>query len=202
MKPIIGIILRNGKSESKLDTLYLYQDINHAVFMSGGIPIGIDGNHINDYLTICDGFIIPGGDEVTNEDLNAIKEINSKNIPLLGICLGMQEIGYMFDGCIKDIPNHKIDKLHDIMIVKDSLLYKILNCEKTLVNSRHKSALVKTNLSVSAISDDNIIEAIEDKSKKFLLGVEWHPENMYDKDLNSRKIFDYFIKVCNDNIDC
>lgn len=199
MKPIIGIIMRSSVSESNLPIKYIYDDVSYAVYKSGGIPIGIDPKYIDNYLKICQGFIIPGGNEVVENDLLAIKKITEADIPLLGICLGMQEMAYLNSGTITDIINHKIEGLHEIIIKHDSLLYKILGCEKTLVNSRHKSAIVSTRLTVSAISYDNVIEAVEDKSKKFLLGIEWHPENMYDKEINARKIFDYFIKICNDS---
>ncbi len=199
MKSIIGVLLRSGKSESNLDIKYLYNDINNAIYKSGGIPIGIDNMYIDEYLNICNGFIIPGGDDITDEDILAIKKIITKDMPIIGICLGMQEIVTIYNGKIIDIDNHKHNGMHEITIKKDSLLYKILGCEKTLVNSRHKSAVILTNLNISALSDDNIAEAVEDHNKRFLLGLEWHPENMYDKDLNSRKIFDYFIKICNDN---
>lgn len=198
MKPIIGVIMRPSVSESKLPIKYLYDDIDYAIRKSGGISIGIDSKYIDDYLDICNGFIIPGGDDITDCDLLAIKKIIDKDLPLLGICLGMQEIAYLNNGSICDILNHKNNELHEIIIKRDSLLYKILKCEKTLVNSRHKSAVSATKLTVSAVSYDNVIEAVEDNTKKFLLGVEWHPENMYDKDLNARKLFDYFIKICND----
>ncbi len=194
--------MRLSKSASDLDIKYLYDDINYAIKNSGGIPIGVDSNYIDDYLNICSGFIIPGGDTILDSDLLAIKKISNLDIPLLGICLGMQEIAFLNNGSINDINNHKTDGLHEIIIKKNSLLYKILNCEKTLVNSRHSSAVISTNLMVSGVSSDNIIEAIEDHKKKFLLGIEWHPENMYDSDLNARKIFDYFVKICNDSNDC
>lgn len=199
MKPIIGIIMRSSVSESNLPIKYIYDDVGYAIYKSGGIPIGIDPKYIDNYLKICQGFIIPGGNEVVENDLLAIKKITEADIPLLGICLGMQEVAYLNSGTITDIINHKIEGLHEIIVKHDSLLYKILGCEKTLVNSRHKSAIVSTRLTVSAISYDNVIEAVEDKSKKFLLGIEWHPENMYDKEINARKIFDYFIKICNDS---
>ena len=191
--------MRSSVSESKLSIKYIYDDVSYAIYKSGGIPIGIDPKYIDNYLKICQGFIIPGGNEVVENDLLAIKKITEADIPLLGICLGMQEMAYLNSGTITDIINHKIEGLHEIIIKHDSLLYKILGCEKTLVNSRHKSAIVSTRLTVSAISYDNVIEAVEDKSKKFLLGIEWHPENMYDKEINARKIFDYFIKICNDS---
>lgn len=191
--------MRSSASESNLPIKYIYDDVSYAIYKSGGIPIGIDPKYIDNYLKICQGFIIPGGNEVVENDLLAIKKITEADIPLLGICLGMQEMAYLNSGTITDIINHKIEGLHEIIIKHDSLLYKILGCEKTLVNSRHKSAIVSTRLTVSAISYDNVIEAVEDKSKKFLLGIEWHPENMYDKEINARKIFDYFIKICNDS---
>ena len=191
--------MRSSVSESNLPIKYIYDDVSYAIYKSGGIPIGIDPKYIDNYLKICQGFIIPGGNEVVENDLLAIKKITEADIPLLGICLGMQEVAYLNSGTITDIINHKIEGLHEIIIKHDSLLYKILGCEKTLVNSRHKSAIVSTRLTVSAISYDNVIEAVEDKSKKFLLGIEWHPENMYDKEINARKIFDYFIKICNDS---
>ena len=191
--------MRSSVSESNLPIKYIYDDVSYAIYKSGGIPIGIDPEYIDNYLKICQGFIIPGGNGVVENDLLAIKKITEADIPLLGICLGMQEVAYLNSGTITDIINHKIEGLHEIIVKHDSLLYKILGCEKTLVNSRHKSAIVSTRLTVSAISYDNVIEAVEDKSKKFLLGIEWHPENMYDKEINARKIFDYFIKICNDS---
>ena len=198
MKPIIGIIMRNGKSESNRDIKYIYDDIINAVTKSGGSAIGITNYNFLDYIKICDGFILQGGSDIDFDDLFIISYLYKNDIPLFGICLGMQEMGYNFGDEIVNIDNHKNNELHEIVIIKNSLLYKILDCKKTLVNSRHKSVIRGNNLTVSARSYDNVIEAIEDKGKRFFLGLQWHPENMYNEDLNSRKIFDYFIKVCND----
>lgn len=196
MYPIIGIISRKMASSSGKIIDVIYQDIMKSVIKSGGIPIGIPNDNIYPYLNICNGFILQGGDDIDENNLKIIKIIKEKNIPLLGICLGMQEMAYFENGIIYDIPNHKNNTLHEIVIDKSSLLYKILAKEKILVNSRHKSAVSETNLSVSAISSDNVIEAVEDKNHKFFLALQWHPENLYDIDTNARKIFDYFIEVC------
>ena len=81
------------------------------------------------------------------------------------------------------------------MIKHTSLLKSILGANKILVNSRHKSAISDTRLKIGALSEDGIIEEVEDKTKKFFVGVEWHPESLNDD--NSKKIFDYFISVVN-----
>ena len=195
MKPIIGIITRKSKSSSGNDIDIIYSDIISSVIRSGGIPIGID-NNIDTYIDICNGYILQGGDDIDSNNINILKILYEKDIPVLGICLGMQEMGVFKDGILVDTLGHLDNKLHKINIKKDSLLYNIINKEEILVNSRHKSIVNKTNLCVSGISYDNYIEAIEDKNKKFFLGIQWHPENMYDTSVDAKKIFDYFINIC------
>ncbi len=194
MKPIIGIILRNGKSDSDNDIELVYTDIILSVIKSGGIPIGIFNNNFSDYLNMCDGFILQGGDLVDDENLLILDILNKKHIPVLGICLGMQEMGIYANGSLT-VSNQPLHKYHSIDIATNSLLYKIIGKEKIIVNSRHKDAIFNTDLFVGAKAG-NIIEAIEDNTKRFFLGLQWHPENTYDKDINSKKIFDYFIKMC------
>ncbi len=196
MKPIIGIITRKDKTESGNTIDLIYSDIISAIIKSGGVPIGIPISYSDRYIDLCDGFILEGGDDVTNDNLSLLRILKEKDIPVLGMCLGMQEIAYLCGGEIIDINNHKIKGMHEVTIDKESLLHKIFGCTKTMVNSRHTSAVAKTSLFISAKSIDNIPEAIEDKNQTFHMGIQWHPENMYEYDLNSRKIFDYFVKVC------
>ena len=59
-----------------------------------------------------------------------------------------------------------------------------------MVNSRHKDYVINTGLSIGATCN-GIIEEVEDKNKKFFVGVQWHPEDLDDE--NSDKLFDYFI---------
>ena len=63
--------------------------------------------------------------------------------------------------------------------------------------------LWEANLNCHSKTDDlvsathgNTIEAIENNKNKFYIGLQWHPENLYNIDINSQKIFDYFIKIC------
>lgn len=194
MKPIIGIISRSYYSATNKKINVIYNDIISSVIKSKGIPVGIPYKEdIRNYLTICNGFIFQGGDDIDEYNLKTLKILKEKNIPTLGICLGMQEMFY-HDNLI-DIEQHNINNLHEVIINRDSILYKILKKDKILVNSRHKSAINYTKYLISANNKD-VIEAIEDSSCDFYLGLQWHPENLYNIDSNSKKIFDYFIKIC------
>ena len=61
MKPIIGIITRKSLSESNHNIDIVYKDIATSIIKSGGIPIGIFNEYFDNYLNICDGFILQGG---------------------------------------------------------------------------------------------------------------------------------------------
>jgi len=198
MRPIIGIIMRNGVSDTFKNIGISYDDIVYSVIKSGGIPVIIPNDNINLYLNLCSGFILQGGDDVCDNNLKLLKLFMDNDIPTLGICLGMQEMAVLNDGILFDVSKHSGDILHEITIKNNSLLYKILGVSKTIVNSRHKSAVLSTKMDVGSVSMDNVIESVEIDDLTFFLGVQWHPESMYDSDINSRKIFDYFIKICND----
>jgi len=108
----------------------------------------------------------------------------------MNIFLGAQEY---------EVSNHKQKTkkyAHKVIIDNNSILFKILKEKEIYVNSRHTSAIKNTPMNVSAISTDNVIEAVEDKNKKCFIGLEWHPENMVEYDKNSNKIFKYFINKC------
>jgi len=197
-KPLIGIISRDYHSQTNKQINIIYTDIISSIIKSGGIPIGIPSHqNIDSYLNICQGFILQGGDDIDTDNLKNIEILKEKNIPTLGICLGMQEMFYQNN--LIDIPNHKINNLHEINILKNTLLYKIIKKDKILVNSRHRSSINNTTNQISSTSKDNIIESLELENHKFFLGLQWHPENLYDIDVNSKKIFDYFIKICKNN---
>ena len=67
-------------------------------------------------------------------------------------------------------------------------MYKIIKKKKIFVNSRHNYHVetIKSNFMVSSFSKDGIMEGLESTDKKFVVGVQWHPEDMigYDKDQN------------------
>ena len=95
-----------------------------------------------------------------------------------------------FNGTLYQIENHQNTK-HTINIKKNSKIYDIIQKEEITVNSRHKFGIKNTNLEITGYSND-VIEVIEDKTKSFFIGVQWHPESLNNDD--SKKLFDYFIK--------
>lgn len=198
-QPIIGIITREYESLEKHPISIIYKDIEKAIIKNGGIPIGITLN--NNYKTIidmCDGIVFQGGDEFESYDLEALQYIYNKDKPVLCICLGMQLMGTLFEGELIDINNHKksLNYVHSIKIKRNSKLYNIFKTDIIKVNSRHNSIIKNPNLNITALSHDGHIEALEDPTKKFFLGVQWHPESMIGYDKKQNNIFKHFIECC------
>ena len=199
LKPIIGIITRSSVSKEGHNSNIIYEDINKCIINNGGLPIGITlTKNYKELINLCDGIIFQGGDDFEKYDLQALKYVYDINKPVLGICLGMQLMGVLFDGIMIDISNHKkkLSYAHSVTINKHSKIYNIFKTNNIKVNSRHKSIIKKTKLKVVGISNDGYIEAIEDSNKKFFIGVQWHPESMINYDKTQNNLFESFIMCC------
>ena len=193
---IIGIVTRKSISEEGNKINIIYDDICKAVINNGGIPIGITLNeNYKEALDICDGIIFQGGNDPEDIDYYALKYLYNIDKPVLGICLGMQEMGLLFNGKMTSVDNHKkkLNYAHSVKINKTSKLYNILKSDFIKVNSRHKDRLISTDLDIAGISNDGVIEGVEAKEKRFFVGVQWHPENMISYDDKQNNIFKYFI---------
>ena len=160
--------------------------------------ITYDENNFNyQTLNLCDGIIIQGGSDIHPYHYTIIKYCLNNNIPLLGICMGHQIIGLYSttknEDDLEKIDNHYIlNDTHLIDIDKSSNLYKLFT-DKLYVNSRHLYKLkeVKWPFKIVAKSQDNIIEAIEYiDNNHFIIGVQWHPEDLD----NMQPLYNYFIK--------
>jgi putative glutamine amidotransferase len=171
----------------------------------------------------CDGVIFSGGVDVHPRFYNSEK-LNYKNhdgkfnekrdefekkvfwlaqekqIPILGICRGMQYINVLMGGGLiqdleedgknnhrniedKDENGKKMDSSHEIHVDKNSFFYEVTKAEKGKVNSAHHQGLGKIapELKVTAVSEDDVAEALEYKdktNKPFFLCVQWHPERL------------------------
>jgi putative glutamine amidotransferase len=65
------------------------------------------------------------------------------------------------------------------------------------VNSSHHQSVkdVAPSLQASALAPDGIIEAIESPSKRFMLGIQWHPEFLFDHYPRHRRLFEAFLEA-------
>lgn len=201
----VAVLLRFLKKENEndIEMFGIKEDVINALkeynvnyyLVPMNTVINDDYDNIIEMLKMADGVVIPGGRRGGSMmELDVIKYLHDNDIPTLGICFGHQNMGKVFGGIKKQVEGHMLRNqkyAHYVNIKKDSLLYEIVGKERILVNSRHKNIVVDTNLFISAYNDEGMPEALEDKTKKCFIGVQWHPESIMDED--NKKIFDYFI---------
>ena len=161
-------------------------------------------------VDMCDGLLIPGGYKWYEFDEFIYNYALEKNIPILGIWGGMQMMcridkdknDICEDNTVRNntlINHHQREKqyVHYVNIIEGTLLSKIIGENKIKVNSKHNYHVENiVDLKISAYSEDGLIEAIEYENKKFVIGVQWHPETMLEYDENANKIFDEFMNKC------
>lgn len=175
------------------DSFTLNKEINNIIEKYKCNLIGITKYDIN-ILKMLDGFIFQGGTDYTLDDLKVMDYLYKNDIPTLGICLGMQTMGVYKSGKLGLVSGHNFRKkyIHEVKIDTNSKLYDIINKDRVVVNSRHNEILLFTDMHVAAKTLDGVIEAIEDSSKKFFIGVQWHPESL--DDITSKRLFDAFFE--------
>lgn len=143
-------------------------------------------------------------------DLVLLKLATDRNIPVLGICRGEQIINVAFGGTLyQDIPTQVEDKsikhkqseprekgTHNISIINDSQLHKILGVSGAFTNTFHHQAVKTTapNFRTVASATDGIVEAIEAYPNRPIMGVQWHPEgHVAGGDITMLKLFSFIV---------
>jgi len=158
------------------------------------------------------GRTIPEKDET---DLMVLEVAENLGLPVLAICFGMQSLNVSRGGSlIQDIESQIVHSIkheqgkplernsHFVDLTKGSHLSRNFSADDELtakVNSHHHQAIRKTgkDLAVTAVARDGIIEAIEDiREKRYVIGVQWHPELSWKSDHLSAAIFNNFVKAC------
>ena len=210
--PLIGITGNFGEKGCELAEGYYL-----SVVKAGGTPVAIpphnDKEALVTLLETLDGILFSGGGDINplllgeeplpqlhsvcpkrdEAELFLAREAFHRQIPMLGICRGIQVMAAALDGKVfqdiyvqgegakikhsQDMPRHYAS--HTINIKEGSALQSIFGNKQTLpVNSFHHQAVSDPgpHLQVSAWSPDGIIEAVESSEHKALLGVQWHPE--------------------------
>lgn len=241
MKPLIGITGNFGDKGCELAKGY-YQ----SILAAGGSPVVIppymDEQALLALLDSLDAIVLSGGGDlnpllVGEEPIPQLHSVNperdmpemqlirmaaNKQVPMLGICRGIQMLAACLGGSIyqdlgvqytdaplikhsQDLPREQAS--HTVFIEHDSLLEKIFEKSDVTkkgegkmalaVNSFHHQAVKSAGcrFRVSARSSDGVIEAIESTEYKSILGVQWHPEcPILSGDKSMMPIFEWLVE--------
>ena len=205
-QPIIGLTANYEGIDATLRDRYYKQ-----VVAAGGTPVIIppvaDKEVLVNTLQHLDGLILTGGGDHNplwfGEDpspklhnINRERDLAemmltrlayNRQIPMLGICRGIQTLAVALGGKVTQDITAKVkhsqdadrsEPTHCVKIDKGSTLYNIYGTEKIFVNSFHHQAVSEPGAHFRTIakSSDGIVEAIESSEYKSILGVQWHPE--------------------------
>ncbi len=154
------------------------------------------------------GAVHPVRDET---DALVLAEVERRALPLLAICFGLQIWNVSRGGTlIQDIEREMPEAIrheqgaprgrrsHGVRLLPDSLLTRFSGGEQALVNSHHHQAIetVGEGLRATAWTSDGLIEALEEqRTDRWGLGVQWHPEIGWEQDVFSEKMFASFIEA-------
>ncbi len=227
-RPLIGISTDVNPKRTAVNTAYV-----QSVILSGGIPymIPVTDNVevLRQIVSQLDGIVLTGGEDIQPDyygdtpdekleevspardtfDLMVLKMATDRNIPILGICRGLQLMNVAFGGTLyQDLPtqhpsaiNHRQKEsgtipTHPVSIIKGSKLAEITGQEMLQVNTFHHQAIRKLapGFKVTAWAPDSVVEAIEAYPVRQILGVQFHPEIFTAAgDTTMRKLFKFLI---------
>lgn len=184
------------------------------------------------YLDLVDGIVLTGGDDPIMEafgqqtdpritpvhpdrqrfELALLERAHVRDIPTLGVCLGMQymalKAGGRFEQWLPDSIGddaaraHWNDQAHTIQCTAHDGLGSVLGGKNStgVVRSHHRQAVLDAGgLRTVARSDDGVVEAIDDPAMRFWAGVQWHPERTPEQGSDTRMstgIFEALINAC------
>jgi putative glutamine amidotransferase len=240
MKPIIGVTPDFNAGDRKEwggrePTYFLRARYIRAIEELGGVPLVLplhaDRTTRRHILHNLDGLLITGSGpdlppslygerqrfpfKIVSErrasfEIDIVRLAKQADLPLLGICGGMQTMNVACGGSlIQDIPaqisktlqhrqqTHATNLSHTITVAPGSLLRRIVRSASMRVNSSHHQSVnaVAPSLIASAQASDGIVEAIESPAHRFFLGIQWHPEFLFDRYPLHRRLFEAFLRA-------
>lgn len=219
-RPLIGITTNYVDGDATLRDRYYKQVVD-----AGGTPMLIppvsDPEVIINTLENIDGLLLTGGGDhnplwAGEEPQKGLHGINAtrdlpellitrlafnRQIPMFGICRGMQTLAFALGGRVAQDINatlkhsqeaDKSEPTHSVILSPESMIRDIYGTEQIFVNSFHHQAVSDTgaHFQATASSPDGIIEAMESTEHKSILGVQWHPEWLGDE---GQKLFKWLV---------
>jgi len=146
-----------------------------------------------------------------SQEYAMMEHVKKTRKPALCICRGIQLLNCFEGGDlyqdIADLYETDIDHalfdnadgdVHTVKVEQDSKFYDIVKEKEFYVNSRHHQAIdrLADSLKVSAYASDGLIEAVEFKEDIPIIGVQWHPESMIEKNEVHMRPFEWLVKQC------
>ncbi|MEJ8777540.1 gamma-glutamyl-gamma-aminobutyrate hydrolase family protein [Pseudogracilibacillus sp. ICA-222130] len=200
----IPFILPYVEKEKTIDSIVMKLD---GLYVTGGDDI--DPTFFNEEPMEGLRFILRKRDMFEQK---LIQKMLQQNKPIFAICRGAQILNIATGGDMYQHIYGQMDKQllqheqhanrshqsHFITIKEGTILYEVMQKKRMKVNSFHHQAnrQVKQPMIVSATASDGIKEAIESTAHTFVVGVQWHPEYLYDTDIGTRTLYKTFIKKC------
>ena len=142
----------------------------------------------------------------TDAELALLHGALALDMPILGICGGQQLLAVALGGSlIQHVPdavpgalaheqaNPRNEPSHVVSVKPGTLLSRTVGSDTMMVNSAHHQAVatVGPHATVNATAPDGVIEGLEDGSRRFCLGLQWHPEFLIDP--GDARVFDAFV---------
>lgn len=198
-----------------IPTLFSQRELAQIIDTVDGIVLTGDGSNMQPSLYGVEGDTASHGPFDAARDSAAlwlIEQALEKDIPLLGICRGMQEMNVALGGTLRnDIvdnpeffqhgplpmdlpPEQRYAPCHRLQLTEPGLLRCLLAADEVEVNSLHEQAVgqLAGPLVLDACADDGMVEAFHHPEKSFFLGVQWHAEFNASQDPVSKPIFAAF----------
>lgn len=222
MKPLIGITAPFDHYTGQLQLRPFYaQAVSAFGGMPVILPYGENTEPADELADRLDGILFSGGTNIDPYRYGDTPDGNSGKIeyerdkfelelysaaikldmPVLGICRGCQLLNVAAGGTLyRGVENHiqTADKdlaSHDVEIMRDTPLYDIFKADRICVNSFHEQLCRDTGaMRVAGKAENGMVEAIYMPGKRFVIGVQWHPERMYMTNTHAAQLFRAFVE--------
>ena len=184
-----------------------------AVTLAGGRPVLIPPDEDTDVLRALDGLVLTGGADLDpglygaqpgpltvtrphrdSAEMSLVRRALERDMPVLGVCRGMQLLAVAAGGRLHqhlpDVLGHEKHRPapgvygeHDARFVPGSRIAGLMGDDVAIHCYHHQGVADAGSLTVTGRTADGVVEAVEDPGRRFVLGVQWHPEVIRDQRL-------------------
>lgn len=130
-----------------------------------------------------------------------------RDLPIFGICRGCQVLNVAAGGgMVQHLDGHRSPKdstaFHDVTVTAGSRFGALVATERFAVNTFHHQGMDRTTLApifvpaAIALPDDWLVEAYESPHHRWVIGVQWHPERLFELDAPHRRLWQSFLAAC------